>query len=77
MKGARTKKSYTNISDSSLISLLLEDPVIVFVCRDGWTLYKSGILSCPSICAVNHALLLVGFDEDSWLLKNSWGEDWG
>lgn len=26
----------------------------------------------------NHAVLLVGVDDDgNWLVKNSWGEDWG
>ncbi len=29
--------------------------------------------------ASNHAVLLVGWDDDkgAWLMKNSWGEDWG
>ena len=65
------------MSDGSLIALLQEDPVIVFTCRDGWSLYSSGILSCSENCVVDHSLLLVGYDENSWLLKNSWGEDWG
>ena len=49
--------------------------------------YTSGILDlsssqCPS-SGINHAVLLVGFGTDSslgkdyWIVKNSWGQDWG
>jgi len=26
---------------------------------------------------VNHAVLLIGYTNDNWLVKNQWGEDWG
>ncbi|XP_030566658.1 cathepsin L1 isoform X3 [Drosophila novamexicana] len=42
-------------------------------------LYSEGIyddVSCSST-SVNHAMLLIGFDKDFWILKNWWGELWG
>lgn len=32
--------------------------------------------SCSSE-TVNHAMLLIGFTHDYWILKNWWGENWG
>lgn len=48
-----------------------------------WFSYKSGIFKpkpndCPSLAIQgNHAVLLVGYGPDYWIIKNSWGEDWG
>ena len=27
--------------------------------------------------AVDHAVMLVGWDETNWIIKNSWGDFWG
>jgi len=38
--------------------------------------YKSGIFNGP--CGSGgHAMVLVGFTSDSWIVKNSWGGTWG
>lgn len=40
--------------------------------------YRSGILndsSCTTRC--NHAVTLVGYTPDAWIIKNSWGSNWG
>lgn len=40
--------------------------------------YSSGVYSGCTSNSVNHAVLLVGFTADGhWIIKNSWGEDWG
>ncbi|XP_034477523.1 cathepsin L1 [Drosophila innubila] len=42
-------------------------------------LYSDGVyddISCSS-ASVNHAMLVIGFDKDYWILKNWWGERWG
>ena len=77
VQGAKSFQSYYYTSDSTIISLLQEDPVAIALCTDGWDSYTSGILSCPSNCVVDHAVLLVGYDTDYWFIKNSWGDDWG
>lgn len=40
--------------------------------------YKSGVFDClPMLPALNHAVLLIGYDNEGWIIKNSWGTSWG
>lgn len=41
--------------------------------------YKKGVFNENASGDVNHAITLVGWDDSkgAWLLKNSWGTDWG
>ena len=40
--------------------------------------YGSGIFSCSSSNPpINHGVLLIGYAPDHWIIKNSWGKDWG
>ncbi|XP_062136111.1 procathepsin L-like [Drosophila sulfurigaster albostrigata] len=45
--------------------------------------YKSGVLNNPSCShSVDHSLVVIGYGTDSvggdyWLVRNSWGENWG
>ncbi|KAH8287948.1 hypothetical protein KR018_008864 [Drosophila ironensis] len=42
-------------------------------------LYSDGIYDDPmcSSASVNHAMLIVGYGKDHWILKNWWGQFWG
>ncbi|MBK8640085.1 MAG: protease inhibitor I42 family protein [Chromatiaceae bacterium] len=57
--------------------------VAAAVCADsGWSRYTGGVYSPASNgCgnSVNHAILLVGWNDadQSWILRNSWGTNWG
>jgi cathepsin F len=60
-------------------------PLAVAVNADNMQNYSGGIISdsqsdCPS-SNINHAVNLVGYGEDNgekfWIVKNSWGENWG
>ena len=44
-----------------------------------FSVYKSGVFNGQNNSSVNHVLMLVGWDDEkgAWLVKNSWGVDWG
>jgi len=65
-------------SESALASALGGSPVSVSVYADSaWQHYSSGVLYTYRGCSHNHAVLAVGFDSESWKIKNSWGSSWG
>ncbi len=41
--------------------------------------YRSGVFNEKNAGIVNHVVLLIGWDDkkQAWLVKNSWGEEWG
>ena len=39
--------------------------------------YSSGVLEDLRAKKVNHAVLLVGYTPNYWIIRNSWGEGWG
>lgn len=44
-----------------------------------FNVYKSGVFNGQNNRSINHVVVLVGWDDDkkAWLIKNSWGKDWG
>ena len=55
---------------------MLKGPVAVAVDAFAWAYYKEGIFAdCGN--EVNHGVLVVGATKDYWLIKNSWGVEWG
>jgi len=70
-----------------------EDQMAAWVAKNGplsitidamtsiWWSYTGGIVSGCCNTDVDHAVLVVGFGEENgqkyWLVKNSWGENWG
>ncbi|KAG0491125.1 hypothetical protein HPP92_007988 [Vanilla planifolia] len=70
-------------------NLVKNGPLAVAINADFMQFYIGGV-SCPFICSrhQNHGVLLVGYgsagyapirlkDEPFWIIKNSWGENWG
>jgi C1A family cysteine protease len=70
-------EKYYNIGDQELISLLQRGTVAISLSGNNWEDYKGGIFRCNSYDKVNHAVLLVGYTPDYWIVKNQWGRDWG
>jgi hypothetical protein len=44
-----------------------------------FVVYEGGVFNGQRSSSVNHAVVIIGWDDDkqAWLIKNSWGEDWG
>merc|ERR1712137_335494 len=45
-----------------------------------WGRYSGGVYEggcTSSSCSIDHAVLAVGYDQDYWLIRNSWGASWG
>ena len=49
------------------------------VSKPSFRFYSSGIYNEPtcSTSQLNHAVLAVGYGDGYWLVKNSWGTEWG
>lgn len=67
------------ISDTKK-ALIAHGPLSVCVCVDAaFQVYAGGVFNHTAALDVNHAVTLVGWDDskNAWLIKNSWGTDWG
>lgn len=78
----------TRSSDNSIIIELLERALVVAVKASTWYMYRpvltdpisNKIFSCPETIGfpgLDHAVLLVGYTAQAWIIKNSWGTSWG
>ena len=58
---------------------LNKEPVAVGVSANRqFMYYESGVLSCKKSKWQDHAVLAIGYvKDDYWIVKNSWGDDWG
>ncbi|KAL4430300.1 hypothetical protein ABPG74_019459 [Tetrahymena malaccensis] len=53
-------------------------PISVLVDATNWSSYSQGVFNNCGNVTINHAVLLVGYDTSgNWLIKNSWGTNWG
>ena len=53
----------------------------IYASDNGFGNYKAGVFDKCSSTAINHAVTVVGYGTENgqpyWLIKNSWGENWG
>jgi len=62
----------------SLKTAVGKAPVSVCLDATNWSFYKSGVFSNCNLTPLNHAVLLIGYeDSGAWIVKNSWGTTWG
>jgi cathepsin L len=74
-------KSVASGSESGLITAITAQPVSVAIdaSHNSFQLYKSGIYyeaACSST-RLDHGVLAIGYGDDYFLVKNSWGTSWG
>lgn len=86
----RVSESWELMRNENLVRLIVAlvgpIPVAIDARARSFKFYKSGVYN-DRACGnskqdLNHAVLIVGYGHDSvqgdyWLVKNSWGEDWG
>eukprot|EP00438_Fugacium_kawagutii_P033671 Skav204068 [mRNA] locus=scaffold3:499705:503479:- [translate_table: standard] len=86
MKPALQPKGFVKLPENQLAPLQLavaeKGPVVVSVDAGPWTIYDGGVFNgCKQDATINHAVLLVGYGEEKgskyWVIRNSWGSDWG
>lgn len=63
------------MEDERIINLLLNyGPLPIGIATDlFWYYYSSGVYECPESAEIDHAVLLVGYTADTWIIKNEWG----
>jgi len=66
-------------SDNAMMTALTKQPVAVAIEADqkDFQLYKSGVFSKACGTNLDHAVLLVGYGPDYYIMKNSWSSSWG
>eukprot|EP00401_Gymnodinium_catenatum_P065832 CAMPEP_0117487712 /NCGR_PEP_ID=MMETSP0784-20121206/16137_1 /TAXON_ID=39447 /ORGANISM="" /LENGTH=372 /DNA_ID=CAMNT_0005282369 /DNA_START=122 /DNA_END=1240 /DNA_ORIENTATION=- len=65
-----------------LMHAVAEGPVAISVSAGRWTDYAHGIFDgCPKDVVLDHAVVLFGYSQEGdtkyWLVRNSWGGQWG
>jgi len=66
-------------SDLQMVSALNRGPVSVLIDASDYSFqhYRSGVFSQSCGTRLDHAVLAVGYDSQSYKVKNSWGTWWG
>ncbi len=72
----------SSVPSTSAIKQAIHDhgPVAAAVCvNSSFQNYSGGVFTGPGCTSVNHAIVLVGWDDanQAWILRNSWGPNWG
>ena len=66
--------------DEIKAAIMQHGPVAVGIAvGNAFYAYRSGVFSSPNLSPINHAVVLVGWDDldGAWLARNSWGPGWG
>lgn len=64
-------------NSTSLLHAVINQPISVSVDASSWQFYAGGLFMDCTESELNHAVLLVGYTKEYWIVKNSWGTGWG
>jgi len=65
-------------AEDDVITALNTQPVSICVDASTWFSYSSGIFNdCNTAPQLDHAVLIVGYTADHYVVKNSWDTTWG
>ena len=65
-------------TSGALQAAVAKRPVSVAVdASQGWQLYGGGVMSKQCGDQLDHGVLVVGYTQNYWIVKNSWGPGWG
>ncbi|EGD77231.1 cysteine protease [Salpingoeca rosetta] len=66
-------------NETKLAAAVFKMPVAVAIEADtpSFQMYTSGVYSGPCGTQLDHAVLVVGYTDEYWIVKNSWGASWG
>jgi KDEL-tailed cysteine endopeptidase len=72
-------KNYTMISgvDDMLNALVNYGAIGVGIDASHLQFYRSGVITGVCSRDLNHAVTIEGYNKDVWIVRNSWGTDWG
>ncbi|OTF73136.1 Group 1 mite allergen-like protein (Cysteine protease), partial [Euroglyphus maynei] len=80
-KYAKLNGRQERLTDEEIMFIVREfGPIYTTIHVDDSTLkhYKTGVYNNDNCSKqTNHAVTIVGWDERSWIIKNSWGRNWG
>ncbi|GMF36470.1 unnamed protein product [Phytophthora fragariaefolia] len=71
---------YQTVDDASgLATAVAQQPVIVAVAsgNNAWKQYTGGVISSCDTSELDHAVVVVGYTDSEWKIRNSWGDSWG
>lgn len=61
--------------------LATSGPISIAVDAESWQFYNGGIIKNNCGTKLDHGVLIVGYGVQKninyWIVKNSWGKDWG
>jgi len=81
-----TISSFTDVTGSdndALRAAVVQQPISIAIeaDQDGFQFYSSGVFSGDCGDALDHGVLVVGYNQTAtpayWIVKNSWGASWG